>query len=98
VPWRHGPRGRLEATAYFVKAEALTNVAEHARAGGARVVARIEGDTLAIEIRGDGVGGARPSGSGLVGLADRLAALHGRLWLGSPAGGGALLRAATPLG
>jgi signal transduction histidine kinase len=75
----------VEATAYFVVAEALTNVAKHARAGNAEVKAWIEDSTLAIHVRDDGVGGARPDGSGLVGLADRLAVLDGRLRIESPA-------------
>jgi GAF domain-containing protein len=87
----------VEATAYFVVAEALTNVAKHARAGRAEVMARIEDGTLAVEVRDDGVGGARPEGSGLVGLADRLAALDGRLRVESPADGGTLVSAAIPL-
>jgi signal transduction histidine kinase/ketosteroid isomerase-like protein len=87
----------IEATAYFVVAEALTNVAKHARAGRAEATARIEDGTLAVEVRDDGVGGARPEGSGLVGLADRLAVLDGRLRVESPAGGGTLVAAAIPL-
>jgi PAS domain S-box-containing protein len=87
----------VEATAYFVVAEALTNVAKHARAGHAEVMARIEDGALAVEVRDDGVGGARPEGSGLVGLADRLAALDGRLAVESPVDGGTLLAAAIPL-
>ena len=87
----------VEATAYFVVSEALTNVAKHARAGHAEVMARIEDGTLAVKVRDDGMGGARPGGSGLVGLADRLAALHGRLWVESPADGGTLIAAAIPL-
>jgi signal transduction histidine kinase len=87
----------LEATAYFVVAEALTNVAKHARAGRAEVTARIQDDTLAVQVRDDGVGGARPDGSGLVGLADRLAALDGRLVVESPADGGTLIGAAIPI-
>ena len=87
----------VEATAYFVVAEALTNVAKHARAGHAEVMARIEDGTLAVQVRDDGVGGARPDGSGLVGLADRLAALDGRLRVESPADGGTLIAAAIPL-
>jgi PAS domain S-box-containing protein len=88
----------VEATAYFVLAEALTNVAKHARAGHATVTARIEDGTLCLQVRDDGVGGARPSGSGLLGLADRLAVLDGRLEIDSPAGGGTLLAADIPLG
>jgi signal transduction histidine kinase len=86
----------VEATAYFVIAEALTNVAKHAGAGHAEVVARIEDGTLAVQVRDDGAGGARPDGSGLVGLADRLAALDGRLRVES-ADGGTLVAAAIPL-
>jgi signal transduction histidine kinase len=96
------PVGRLptavEATAYFVIAEALTNVAKHARAAHAEVVARIEGDALAVRVRDDGAGGARPDGTGLLGLADRLAALDGRLRIESPVDGGTLVSAVIPLG
>jgi signal transduction histidine kinase len=87
----------VEATAYFVVAEALTNVAKHAHAGHASVMTRIEGGTLAVEVRDDGVGGARPDGSGLVGLADRVAAIDGRLRIESPAGAGTLVAADIPL-
>ena len=55
----------VEATAYFVVAEALTNVAKHARARRAAVTARVEDGTLRVQVRDDGVGGARPDGSGL---------------------------------
>jgi signal transduction histidine kinase len=87
----------VEATAYFVVAEALTNVTKHSRAGHAEVTARIEDGTLAVQVRDDGVGGARPEGSGLVGLADRLAVLNGRLRVESPADGGTMVAAAIPL-
>jgi signal transduction histidine kinase len=87
----------LEATAYFVVAEALTNVAKHARARRAAVTARIEDGMLAVRVRDDGTGGARRDGSGLLGLADRLAALDGQLRVESPAGGGTLVTAAIPL-
>jgi signal transduction histidine kinase len=87
----------VEATAYFVVAEALTNVAKHARAEHAEVTARIEEGTLAVQVRDDGVGGARPDGGGLVGLADRLAALDSELRVDSPTGGGTLVAAAIPL-
>jgi hypothetical protein len=86
----------VEATAYFVVAEALTNIAKHARAGRAEVIARIEHGTLAVHVRDDGVGGARPDGSGLLGLADRLAALDGKLRVDSPADSGTLVAAAIP--
>jgi signal transduction histidine kinase len=87
----------IEATAYFVVAEALTNVAKHARAGSAAVTARIEHDTLRVDVRDDGVGGARPDGSGLLGLRDRLATLDGVLRVESPADGGTLVGADIPL-
>jgi PAS domain S-box-containing protein len=87
----------VEATAYFVVAEALTNVAKHARANGATVLAGVEDCMLRVRVRDDGVGGARPDGSGLVGLADRLAVLDGRLRVESPADGGTLVAADIPL-
>jgi signal transduction histidine kinase len=89
--------GAVEATAYFVVAEALTNVAKHAHAGHVEVTARIEDAALAVQVRDDGVGGARPDGSGLIGLADRLAVLDGRLRVESPADGGTLVAADIPL-
>ena len=55
----------VEATAYFVMAEALTNVAKHSHAHHATVVARVEDDTLQLRVRDDGIGGARLDGSGL---------------------------------
>jgi PAS domain S-box-containing protein len=94
--------GRLppaaEATAYFVLAEALTNVAKHSGAGCAAVTVREEDDTLRVRVRDDGVGGARVEGSGLQGLADRVAALDGRLDIESPPGGGTLVAADIPVG
>ena len=58
---------QVEATAYFVVAEALTNVAKHANAAHAEVLARIEDGTLCLDVRDDGVGGVRSDGSGIVG-------------------------------
>jgi signal transduction histidine kinase len=87
----------VEATAYFVVAEALTNVAKHARAGHAEVTARIEDGTLAVQVRDDGVGGARADGTGLIGLADRLAAVDGELRVESATDEGTLVAAAIPL-
>jgi signal transduction histidine kinase len=89
----------IEATAYFVVAEALTNVAKHARARSAAVSARIEGDRLHVDVRDNGIGGARPSGgSGLLGLRDRLSALDGRLRVESPLQGGTLVSVDIPVG
>jgi signal transduction histidine kinase len=87
----------VEATAYFVVAEALTNVAKHAHAGHASVTARIEDGKLAVRVRDDGIGGARAGGSGLTGLADRLAALDGELRVENPADGGTVVAAAIPV-
>jgi signal transduction histidine kinase len=89
----------VEATAYFVVAEALTNVAKHAHARHAEVTAGIEHGVLAIQVGDDGVGGARPDGggSGLIGLTDRLAAFNGELRIDSPADSGTLVTAAIPL-
>jgi signal transduction histidine kinase len=102
VPVENGVSvGRLpaavEATAYFVVAEALTNVAKHARAGRTAVTARVEDGTFRVQVRDDGIGGARPDGSGLLGLADRLAALDGQLQVESPADGGTVIAAEIPL-
>ena len=87
----------VEATAYFVVAEALTNVAKHSGARHAAVTASVEDRTLKVHVRDDGAGGARPDGSGLLGLADRLAVLDGRLRVESPADGGTLIAADIPL-
>jgi signal transduction histidine kinase len=88
----------VEATAYFVVSEALTNAAKHARATQAAVSARVEAGALRVEVRDDGVGGAHVNGSsGLIGLEDRVAALEGRLAIESPPGGGTVVRATLPL-
>ena len=73
----------VEATAYFVVAEALTNVVNHAGAKRAEVGVRVEDPTLRVAVRGDGARGVRPDGRGLVGLRDRLEALDGRLLIDS---------------
>ena len=88
----------IEAAAYFVVAEALTNVVKYAHASQATVrVARLNGHAV-VEIADDGIGGADPDrGSGLRGLADRVSALDGRMSLDSPAGAGTRLRAEIPV-
>jgi PAS domain S-box-containing protein len=87
----------VEITAYFTVSEALTNVAKYARASHASVrLARQDGE-LVVEVRDDGVGGARAGvGSGLSGLADRVGACDGRLSIDSPPGEGTLVRAVLP--
>ena len=87
----------VEATAYFIVAEALTNIAKHARATRADVSVDVDDGRLRIAVRDDGVGGARPDGSGLVGLRDRLEALGGRLRIDSRNGSGTLVAAEIPL-
>ena len=87
----------IEASAYFVAAEALTNVVKHSHAERAWVTARIEDRMLRIEVRDDGVGGADPDGHGLVGLRDRVTAISGQLVLETPEGGGTLLSANLPV-
>jgi signal transduction histidine kinase len=87
----------IEASAYFVVAEALTNVAKHSHARAAEVTATVGDRHLRIAVSDDGVGGARTDGSGLVGLHDRIAALGGRLQVESPPGGGTRLTAVLPL-
>jgi signal transduction histidine kinase len=87
----------VEATAYFITAEALTNVAKYARAQTATVTLTLTAGEVAVEVADDGVGGAdAASGSGLRGLSDRVAALDGRLELTSPPGGGTRVRARIP--
>jgi signal transduction histidine kinase len=88
---------QVEAVAYFVVSEALANVAKYARASHARVhVRRLNGHAI-VEVRDDGVGGADATrGSGLRGLADRVAALDGQLRIESPIGGGTVVRAYIP--
>ena len=87
----------IEATAYFTVAEGLTNAARYAAAKRVEVeVARRDG-RLQIEVRDDGCGGADPArGTGLRGLADRVAALDGELDVISPPGGGTVLLAEIP--
>ena len=89
----------VEATAYYVAAEALTNVAKYAHANRANVVVATRNGHLTIEVNDDGVGGADASrGSGLRGLADRAAALGGRLEVESPPIGGTRVFASLPCG
>jgi len=84
----------VETTAYFVIAEALTNVAKHAHCEVATVAVRQSGDSVVVEVRDDGVGGADPSvGSGLLGLADRVGALGGTFDVDSPPGRGTTVAA-----
>jgi signal transduction histidine kinase len=87
----------VEVAAYFVAAEALTNVQKHAGATSASLHAGVEGRCLVVDVRDDGIGGATSAlGSGLAGLSARVAALDGRLLVESPPGGPTLVRAEIP--
>ena len=88
----------IEATAYYIVSEALTNVAKHAQATKAKVEMTVAGDVLKFEITDDGRGGADPSaGSGILGLRDRAEAVGGTLFVISPPGKGTLVTAQLPL-
>jgi signal transduction histidine kinase len=87
----------IERAAYFVAAEALTNVARYAQASRAEVRIERGASSVSVSVSDDGVGGAEPhAGSGLRGLADRVATLDGMLEVVSPAGEGTTVRAAIP--
>jgi signal transduction histidine kinase len=88
----------VEATAYYVVAEAITNMTRYAEARTARVTATVEDDHLVTVVQDDGRGGADATrGSGLRGLADRVAAVRGRLEVLSPIGVGTTIRVELPL-
>jgi len=88
----------VEAAAYYVVAEALTNVAKYAQASAATVRVSRDNGRAVVEVADDGVGGADPAaGSGLRGLADRVEALDGRLAVESRPGGGTTVRAEIPV-
>jgi signal transduction histidine kinase len=89
--------GEIEASAYFIVAEGLTNVVKHSQASAAQVKVRARDETLYIEVGDNGIGGADPTGHGLVGMNDRVTALGGRLEVESPAGEGTRLLVTLPL-
>ena len=96
VPTQRLP-AEIEASAYFIVAEALTNVAKHARATRAEIRAAVDDGMLRVEVRDDGIGGADASGHGLVGLRDRASTLGGRLGIESARGGGTVVTATLPI-
>jgi signal transduction histidine kinase len=98
VPVR--PKASIEAVAYFTVAEALTNVAKHARASHAKVVVEGHGfpGTLTVMISDDGIGGADITSPGLSGLADRISGVDGRLSVESPSGGPTIIAVQLPCG
>jgi signal transduction histidine kinase len=88
----------IEVAAYYVVAEALANAAKHAQASAVTVCARRADDRLHISVQDDGIGGAEIStGSGLIGLKDRVESLGGTIRLRSPRGGGTSLHVTIPL-
>ncbi|MCD2195860.1 GAF domain-containing sensor histidine kinase [Actinomycetospora endophytica] len=88
----------IETTAYFIVAEALTNVVKHAKADRALVQVGPEDGSLIVEVRDDGVGGVDPTrGTGLIGLLDRVDAAEGVLTITSPPGSGTTVRARLPM-
>lgn len=93
------PASAVESAAYFVVAEALTNVARHSEATDVQVTARRDNDLLTVEVRDNGKGRAQVvAGGGLAGLTDRVEALDGRLTMTSPEGGPTSLRVEIPCG
>jgi signal transduction histidine kinase len=99
VRLRERPPAEVESVAYFVVAEALTNVAKHAGASEVEVLVARDADHLVVEVRDDGVGGAEArANGGIGGLADRVAAVRGTLTVWSPQGGPTVVRAELPCG
>jgi signal transduction histidine kinase len=98
VPVR--PKSSVEAVAYFMVAEALTNVAKHSRASHAKVMVEGHGypGTLTVMISDDGIGGADINSPGLSGLADRVSGVDGRMSVESPVGGPTIIAAELPCG
>ena len=97
VQLRERPPASVEATAYFIVAEALANAAKHAHANAVDVRVRSVGDTLHVEVADNGVGGAAEHpGGGLVGLADRASSVEGSFRISSPQGGPTILTAELP--
>lgn len=86
----------VEAAAYFVASEAVTNAAKHSGATLVTIEVRQEGTMVVVRVEDDGTGGADATGGGLTGLAQRVAALDGRLTLTSPPGGPTVIEAELP--
>jgi GAF domain-containing protein/predicted ATPase len=90
--------GSCEITAYYVASEAFTNAAKHANASAVDILIEEADDTLTVQVRDDGAGGADASrGSGLTGLRDRVEAVGGSMTLVSPTGAGTVLTALLPV-
>jgi signal transduction histidine kinase len=88
----------VEAAAYYIVSEAIANVVKHAHASTVKVRVATPNGRVVVEVSDDGIGGANPAGgSGLRGLADRVAALDGTLWVDAPTDGGTRVMAEIPL-
>jgi signal transduction histidine kinase len=88
----------IEAAAYYIASEALTNVAKHAHANVVRLIAARDGAALTLEVRDDGNGGVDPErGSGILGLTDRVEALGGTISIASPTGHGTRIAVELPI-
>jgi signal transduction histidine kinase len=88
----------IEAHAYSIVADSLASVVEHSRGSAAEVRVAVDGGRLRVEVRDDGIGRARLEGSsGLRAIDDRVASLHGQMWVTRPPGGGTLIVACLPL-
>ena len=97
VPERVAPT--VEAVAYFMVSEALTNIAKHSRAARADITVERAGDVLRVDVTDDGVGGADPArGTGLAGLARRAGSVDGSLSIASPPGGPTTISVVLPCG
>ena len=100
VSLRYWLAGRLdlatETVAYFVASEAVTNALKHGSPSAVEIEVTAEGDGIAVVVRDDGCGGAEPGGSGLSGLASRVAAADGEFTVDSPGGGPTVVRAWLP--
>jgi signal transduction histidine kinase len=88
---------QVETAAYYIVSEALANASKHAEPTRATVVVAHERESVSVEVRDDGKGGADTTGSGIAGLRDRAEALGGSLTIESPPGGGTTIRAALPI-
>jgi signal transduction histidine kinase len=95
--FEHRLPDQVEIAAYYTVSESITNASKHAGARRLWISMRLEHETLHLSIRDDGIGGADPSrGSGLIGLADRIESLGGKLEVTSRPGGGTLIAAELP--
>ena len=90
------PAPAIEAAAYFVASEALTNAVRHSHASAVTIDVAIDRGELQVVVADDGIGGANPHGAGLRGLGDRVAALGGDLVIQSPPEGGTRVCASLP--